>query len=177
MRASGLENLGQGRNAVIMANHLSLLDPCVLLEAIPVDFKVLVKKEVFRVPFLATAMRRAGLISVDRADRDRARASIAAAVTSLQSGNSFLVFPEGTRSRTGELGELKKGVFIAAMEAGSAIVPVAVKGTRELLPKGGFAINPGEVTVQVLPAVAAGPDKEREELMAEVRGRIAAALA
>ena len=96
---------------------------------------------------------------------------------SLQAGNSFLVFPEGTRSRTGELGELKKGVFIAAMEAGSAIVPVAVKGTRALLPKGAFALNPGEVTVQVLPPVAAGPDSDRQELMAQVRGRIAAALA
>jgi 1-acyl-sn-glycerol-3-phosphate acyltransferase len=177
VQGRGLEHLGDGANVVIMANHLSLLDPCVLLEAIPVDFKVLVKKEVFRVPFLGTAMRRAGLVSVDRANREQARASIAEAVKSLQAGNAFLVFPEGTRSRTGELGDLKKGVFIAAMEAGSRIVPVAVKGTGRLLPKGRFSIDPGVVTVEVLPPVAAAPDSSRERLMAEVRGRIAAALA
>ncbi len=173
----GLEHLGDARNVMLMANHASMLDPCVLLEAIPVDFKVLVKQELFKVPFLGTAMRRAGLIPVDRADRERARASIAKAVESLKAGNSFLVFPEGTRSRTGELGDLRKGVFIAAMEAGSRIVPVAVKGTRELLPKGRFSIQPGPVTVELLPPVQASPDGSREDLMAEVRVRIAAALA
>jgi 1-acyl-sn-glycerol-3-phosphate acyltransferase len=98
-------------------------------------------------------------------------------VASLRAGNAFLVFPEGTRSRTGELGELKKGVFIAAMEAGSRIVPVALRGTGPLLPKGRFSITPGAVSVQLLPPVAAAPDSDREALMAEVRGRIAAALA
>ena len=71
----------------------------------------------------------------------------------------------------------KKGVFLAAMEAGSRIVPVALRGTRTLLPKGGFSIVPGEVIVELLPPVPAGPDADREELMAEVRSRIAAALA
>ena len=174
---AGLEHLGDGRNVVLMANHVSLLDPCVLLEAIPVDFKVLVKQELFKVPFLGTAMLRAGLVPVDRQNRERARASIGVAVESLKAGNSFLVFPEGTRSRTGELGELKKGVFIAAMEAGSRIVPVAVHGTQPLLPKGRFSIRPGKVTVQLLPPVQAEPDSDREQVMAEVRGRIAAALA
>jgi 1-acyl-sn-glycerol-3-phosphate acyltransferase len=177
VRARGLEHLGDDRNLVLMANHASLLDPCVLLEAVPVDFKVLVKRELFKVPFLGTAMLRAGLIPVDRANREQARQSIVRAVESLRAGNCFLVFPEGTRTRTGELGELKKGVFIAAMEAGSRIVPVAVRGTRTLLPKGGFSIVPGEVTVELLPAVPAGPDADREQLMAEVRSRIAAALA
>lgn len=174
---SGLEHLGEARNVMLMANHASMLDPCVLLEAIPADFKVLVKQELFKVPFLGTAMRGAGLIPVDRANRERARASIAKAVESLRSGNCFLVFPEGTRSRTGELGELKKGVFIAAVEAGSRIVPVAVKGTRELLPKGRFSIQPGPVSVQLLPGVEAAGVADREGLMAAVRGRIAAALA
>ena len=177
VRARGLEHLGDGRDVMLMANHASLLDPCVALEAIPVDFKVLVKKELFKVPFLGTAMLRAGLIPVDRANRERARLSIGKAVDSLRAGNAFLVFPEGTRTRTGELGDLKKGVFIAAMEAGSRIVPVALRGTRTLLPKGRFSIVPGEVVVELLPPVPAHPDANREELMAEVRSRIAAALA
>src|SRR5262245_17790803 len=150
---SGLENLGDGRNVVLMANHVSMLDPCVLLEAIPVDFKVLVKQELFKVPFLGYAMRKAGLIPVDRAHRERARESIEKAVASLKSGNSFLVFPEGTRSRTGQLGELKKGVFIAAMDAGSRIVPVVLRGTQPLLPKGHFSLRPGDVAVELLPPV------------------------
>jgi 1-acyl-sn-glycerol-3-phosphate acyltransferase len=173
----GLEHLGDGRGVVLMANHVSLLDPCVLLQAIPVDFKVLVKKELFKVPFLGTAMLRAGLIPVDRANRERARASIAQAADSLRAGNCFLVFPEGTRSRTGELGELKKGVFIAAQEAESRIVPVALRGTQPLLPKGHFSIRPGQVTGELLPPVPATAGADREALMAEVRGRIAAALA
>jgi 1-acyl-sn-glycerol-3-phosphate acyltransferase len=174
---AGLEHLGDGRNVVLMANHVSLLDPCVLLEAIPLDFKVLVKQELFKVPFLGYAMRKAGLIPVDRAHRERAREAIVEAVESLKSGNAFLVFPEGTRSRTGELGQMKKGVFIAAMDAGSRIVPVVLRGTQALLPKGHFSLRPGAVSVELLPPVPAGPGSEREELMEEVRGRIAAALA
>jgi 1-acyl-sn-glycerol-3-phosphate acyltransferase len=177
VKVAGLEHLGDGRGAVLMANHVSLLDPCVMLEAIPVDFKVLVKKELFKLPFLGTALLHAGLVPVDRQNRERARASIAVAVESLKAGNSFLVFPEGTRSRTGELGELKKGVFIAAMEAGSRIVPVAIRGTQPLLPKGRFSLRPGDVTVELLPPVAASDGADREQVMAEVRGRIATALA
>lgn len=175
VEVQGLEHVGEARNTVFMANHLSLLDPAVLLKAIPVDFKVLVKREVFKVPFLGTAMLRAGLIPVDRANREKARRSIGQAVDSLRAGNCFLVFPEGTRSPSGALGEFKKGVFIAAMEAGSRIVPVVVGRTGALLPKGSFALQPGRVTVDLLPPVPAGPEDDRDRLMAEVRGRIAAA--
>jgi 1-acyl-sn-glycerol-3-phosphate acyltransferase len=177
VRVSGLEHVTDWRNTVLMANHESLLDPTVLLEAIPVDFKVLVKQELFKVPFLGTAMLRAGLIPVDRANRERARVSIDRAVESLRAGNCFLVFPEGTRSKTGELGQFKKGVFLAAMEAGSRIVPVAVRGTRPLLPRGRFSIQAGDVGVQLLEPVPAGAGDDRDRLIEDVRGRIAAALA
>jgi len=177
LEVRGLEHVGDARNTLFLANHLSLLDPPVLLKAIPVDFKVLVKKELFKIPFLGTAMLRAGLIPVDRKDRERARASIAAAVASLRAGNGFLAFPEGTRSRTGELGEFKKGVFIAAMEADSRIVPVVVGGTDVLLPKGRFSLRPGTVTVDLLPPVQAAAEPDRDRLVDEVRGRIASAQA
>lgn len=175
LEVTGLEHVGPAGNTVFMANHLSLLDPPVLLKALGVDFKVLVKQELFKTPFLGTAMLRAGLIPVDRGNREQARRSIAAAVDSLRKGNDFLVFPEGTRSRTGELGEFKKGVFLAAIEAESRIVPVVVGGTGDLLPKGRFALRPGTVTVELLPAVAARPGDDRDRLMDDVRGRIAAA--
>jgi 1-acyl-sn-glycerol-3-phosphate acyltransferase len=177
VRVSGLEHLAEWRNTVLMANHESLLDPAVLLHALPVDIKVLVKQELFKVPFLGTAMLGAGLIPVDRANRERARVSIERAVQALRAGACFLVFPEGTRSRTGELGPFKKGVFLASMEAGSRIVPVALRGTRPLLPKGHFSISPGEVRVELLPPLAADPSGDRDQLIEDVRGRIAAALA
>jgi 1-acyl-sn-glycerol-3-phosphate acyltransferase len=175
LKVTGLEHMGEARNTVFMANHLSLLDPPLLLKAIPVDFKVLVKQELFKTPFLGTAMLRAGLIPVDRKNREQARRAISQAVESLRRGNDFVVFPEGTRSRTGELGEFKKGVFLAAMEAGSRIVPVVVGGTGTLLPKGRFALRPGTVTVDLLPPLPATPTSDRDRLMDEVRGRIAAA--
>jgi len=165
-------------NTVFMPNHLSNLDAPVLFHALPSDFKALVKKELFKVPFLGTTMRLAGLISVDRSDRERSKEAVSQAVEALKGGQSFLIFPEGTRSRTGELGEFKKGAFIAAMEAGSRIVPVAVKGTERLLPRGGMRIRPGTVSVTVLEPVdaAAYRENDRDRLIADVRGRIAQAL-
>jgi len=175
----GRERLSDPRNTVIMANHVSHLDAPVLLQALGIDFKAVAKKEVFYFPVFNSVLRFAGFIEVDRADRTQATRAIARAVDSLKNGNCFLIFPEGTRSRTGELGPFKKGGFVVAMEAGSRIVPVALQGTRELMPRGGFRIRPGTVRVRVLDAVMAGSYSydDRDTLIAEVRHRIAAALA
>jgi len=165
-------------NTVFMPNHLSNLDAPVLFHALPFDFKALVKKELFKVPFLGTTMRLAGLISVDRSDREQSKVAVARAVEALKGGQSFLIFPEGTRSRSGEMGEFKKGAFIAAMAAGSRIVPVVVKGTEKLLPRGGMRFRPGTVSVTVLEPVAAADyaEDDRDRLIADVRGRITQAL-
>jgi 1-acyl-sn-glycerol-3-phosphate acyltransferase len=175
----GRERLADHGNTVIVANHVSHLDAPVLLLAFGIDFKAVAKKEVFYVPFFSSVLRFAGFIEVDRSNRAQATRAVARAVSALKAGACFLIFPEGTRSRTGELGPFKKGGFVVAMDAGSRIVPVALTGTRELMPRGGFRIRPGTVRVRVLDAV--GTDgysyDNRDLLIADVRGRIAAALA
>ena len=174
----GKERLGDHRNTVIVANHGSHLDAPVLLQALGVDFKAVAKKEIFRVPVLSSVLRLAGFIEVDRADRTQATRAIARAVAALKGGDCFLIFPEGTRSRTGELGPFKKGGFVVAMDAGSLIVPVALAGTRDLMPRGRFRIRPGTVRVRVLDPLPAGSYSygDRDALIAEVRRRMAAAL-
>ena len=175
----GKDHLRDSRNTVIVANHVSHLDAPVLLQALGIDFKAVAKKEVFRMPVLGRVLRLAGFIEVDRADRTQATRAIARAVAALQGGDCFLIFPEGTRSRTGEVGPFKKGGFVVAMDAASRIVPVALAGTRELMPRGGFRIRPGTVRVRVLDPIPAGSYSygDRDALIAEVRGRMVAALA
>ena len=166
-------------NVVVMPNHESNLDALVLFGLIPIDFKAVYKREIDRFPFFAHALHFAGFIDVDRNRKADARLAVARAVASLRGGTCFIVFPEGTRSRTGALGEFKKGGFVVAIEAGSRIVPVAIQGARALMPRGRFGVRPGEVRVRVLDPVdaAAYSYEDRERLIALVRGRIEAALA
>jgi len=175
----GVQRLGDTRNTILMANHLSLLDAPVLIEAFDVNWKAVVKKEIFKFPFLNYCLRFAGFIEVDRTDRSQATQAIAKAVSALKEGACFLIFPEGTRSRTGELGEFKKGGFLVAIEARSRIIPLAIRGTRDLMPRGGFRIRPGVVEVRVLDPIDAGrySYEQRDTLIAEIRSRVAAALA
>ncbi len=175
----GLERLGDVRNTVVMPNHVSQLDAPILFLLLGVDFKAVVKTELFRIPFFHYCLRFADFIEVDRSDPNQSKGAITAAARSLKSGNCFLIFPEGTRTKTGELGEFKKGAFVVAIDAQSRIVPVALSGIRELLPRGGFRVRPGKVRVQVLDPIDAGGYSydSRDALIGEVRGRIAAALA
>jgi 1-acyl-sn-glycerol-3-phosphate acyltransferase len=174
----GLQHLDETANTVVMANHTSLLDAPILANLIKAEFKVVAKVELFRIPFFGRCLRLAGFISVDRSNREQATQAIQKAVVSLKAGNCFLIFPEGTRSPTGALGPFKKGAFHVALDAQSRIVPVAVSGARELMPKGAFRVRPGTVTVQILDPIEAGRYSydSRDRLIEDVRGRIAAAL-
>jgi 1-acyl-sn-glycerol-3-phosphate acyltransferase len=175
----GIERLADPRRTVVMSNHVSHLDAPVLFQVLGVDFKAVAKKEVFAAPFFGAVLRMAGFIEVDRGNREQSHRAMQRTAESLRAGACFLVFPEGTRSRTGELGAFKKGAFVAAIESESRILPVALEGTRELMPRGGMAIRPGTVRVRVLDPVEAGSYSyaDRDRLAAEVRSRIAAALA
>ena len=174
----GKERFADTRNVVVMPNHVSQLDAPVVALTLGIDFKAVVKTELYRTPFFGYCLRYAGFIEVDRKHPEQSRPAIGAAVASLKRGNCFLIFPEGTRTKTGRLGEFRKGGFVVAAEAGSRILPVAISGIRELLPRGGFSVKPGTVTVRVLDPVDAGGYSydDRDRLIAEVRGRIAAAL-
>ena len=119
-----------------------------------------------------------GFVPVDRGDREKAMASIARGARSLQDGNSFLIFPEGTRSRTGALLPFKKGGFIMAIQAQAPIVPVAITGARAAMRKGSAFVRPVMVTVRIgQPVATTGLTlADRDALIARVRGEVQALL-
>jgi 1-acyl-sn-glycerol-3-phosphate acyltransferase len=175
----GAEHLADPRRTVVIANHVSHLDVPILFHALRIDFKAILKKELMSFPVFNRVLRFAGFLEVDRRDRAQSAATIERTARSLEEGSTFLVFAEGTRSRTGELGGFKRGGFVAALKARARIVPVAIHGARELMPRGGFRIRPGTVRVRVLDPVDAGRYSydDRDQLVEDVRARIAAALA
>ncbi len=133
---------------VYMPNHQSLADMPQVLYLLPKANGTLIKKEAFRFPLVGWAFRAAGFTPVDRSSPMAARQSLEAAVTALREGQSFVIAPEGTRSRTGRLGPFKSGGFRLAIRAGVPIVPITVTGARDILPPGGKLIYPGTIQVR-----------------------------
>ena len=178
-RVVGAEHLLRGRAAVYCANHQSNIDPPVLFTALHPQMHVLYKSEINSVPILGRVFRLGGFIPVDRRNREAAARSIEAGAASLRAGNSFLIFPEGTRSRTEELLPFKKGGFVMAIKAGAPIVPVAVSGGRAAMRKGSWFIQPATVTVRIgEPIETAGSSVEdRDRLIVAVRSAIQRLLA
>jgi 1-acyl-sn-glycerol-3-phosphate acyltransferase len=140
---------------------------------------ILYKAEINAIPVLARAFRLGGFIPVDRRNKEAAMRSVEAGAASIRAGNSFLIFPEGTRSRTAELLPFKKGGFIMAILAQAPIVPVAVQGGRAAMQKGSAIIRPVTVSVRIGdPIPTAGLSlQDRNALIGTVRARIEALLA
>jgi len=177
VRVDGLENIPTGA-CLFACNHVSYVDPLALVPLIPRRVSVFLKKELFRIPILATGMRFTGYISVDRANRKSAVASVESAVRQLRSGVSIVIFPEGTRSPDGRLRPFKRGACVTAIQAGVPVVPVSIAGTQKLMPKGKWRIHPGEVHIKFGPAVDTpryGAD-HRDEMLALVEMRVAEGL-
>ena len=178
-RVAGAEHIPRDRAVVFCSNHQSNVDPPVLFEALHPRTHILYKAELNALPLLARAFRVGGFIPVDRRNKEAALRSIEAGAASLRAGNSFLIFPEGTRSRTAELLPFKKGGFITAIKGQAPIVPVAVQGGRDAMRKGSRIVRPVTVSIRVgEPIETAGLTLDnRNALIAKTRERITALLA
>jgi 1-acyl-sn-glycerol-3-phosphate acyltransferase len=175
--AEGAENIPPGV-CIFASNHASNIDPVALVPQIPRRVALLAKKEVFRIPILSKALDLAKLVPVDRADKEAAAESVDTAIKYLKEGLSFLVYPEGTRSRDGHLMPFKKGTFVMAIRAGVSVVPISLVGTHRLMRKGDWTIHPGNVIVRFGPAIDAAQYSadQRDELRKRVQDLVAAGL-
>jgi 1-acyl-sn-glycerol-3-phosphate acyltransferase len=160
---------------VFLANHQSMFDIPALFVTVPGQIRMLAKRSLFRIPIFGWAMAAGGFIPVDRGDRSTAKRSFGAAVTRLRQGTSILMFPEGTRSQTDELLPFERGGFLLALKSGLPIVPVGIRGTRAIQPKGNWAIRPGAVTVRFGAPIdpAAFGVRRKGALIGEVRRQVA----
>lgn len=180
--AHGVEHVAPGRPAIYCVNHSSNLEPpavFTLLRPLFPRLQIIYKSELRKLPVLGRVFEVAGFVPIDRRDRAQSDRAIAQAARQIAEGNSFLVFPEGTRSVTGELLPFKKGAFILALEARAPIVPVAIVGAAAAMRRGSPFIWPATMHVRfgaAIPTAGLGWE-DRDALMHQVRERIGALMA
>jgi len=146
---AGLANIDTSKSYIYMSNHRSNFDIPVLLGCLPIQFRWLAKAELFKIPIFGRAMQGAGYVKIDRTNRESAFKSIDEVAAKMKNGVSVMIFPEGTRSQDGNLKPFKKGGFVMAVDTGAPIVPVILRGTRSIMAKGSWRINPGKVTLSI----------------------------
>jgi 1-acyl-sn-glycerol-3-phosphate acyltransferase len=173
----GLDQLDAAGAYIFMSNHVSNLDPPILIPLIPRRTSVMVKKELFSYPILGKAMRMGSLVPVDRGNRDAGILAVKAAKKVVGQGLNMTIYVEGKRSFDGKLLPFKKGPFYLAMECGVPVVPVTIAGTHYAMPKKTFAIRPGTVKVIFHAPIEPKDFGSRECLMEKVRAAIDSGLA
>lgn len=148
LRVEGAARVPRDTPVVFMSNHESWLDIPVLLASIPVQVRFLAKKSLFGIPFLGWAMRAMGFIPVDRKNRREAVKSFEEAAQHIRTGRSVLIFPEETRTRTGDLLPFQRGGFLIAIKAGVPIIPIGLDGPARSLARGAYLLRAGRITVR-----------------------------
>jgi 1-acyl-sn-glycerol-3-phosphate acyltransferase len=184
LRAGGIRidvthraQLDPAKRYIFLSNHVSNLDPPVLLPLLPGRASVFIKRSLTKLPVMGYAMKLGNYIPVDRDGRvESAKESVTQAVRVLESGLHIMSFVEGTRARDGRLQPFKKGPFYLAKETGAPVVPVSVWGTESMMKKGSLKIFPGTAHVTFHEPLDPDNFATREELMTAVRGAIESGL-
>jgi 1-acyl-sn-glycerol-3-phosphate acyltransferase len=160
---TGLENVPSGHSVLIVSNHQSMCDILVVCGYLPLRFSFIAKRELFRIPLLGPAMKAANYVPIDRANREKAYRSLEDAANVLKN-HSVLIFPEGTRTRTGALGKFKHGAVHLLVSSGVPVLPITITNSFERVPPGRFGIVPGTIHVRIDPEIVTDGMNKREIL-------------
>jgi len=174
IKAEGVENIDNSRTQIFVSNHTSHFDIFILSSVIPVKFGWVAKSTLFKVPFMGWHMKLNGYVSVDRSNREKAIKSMNEAALKVKNGNRITLFPEGTRSRTGELQPFKKGLFHLCVQTGVPIVPIYIKGAYNIIRPDSLAVHSSDVFVKVgreLPTEGYSVDN-LDHIMNDLRDRL-----
>jgi 1-acyl-sn-glycerol-3-phosphate acyltransferase len=175
LHVAGLEHLDGTAPVVLAPNHSSYVDAVALLAALPGDFRFVAKRQLLTTPVVGTVLRRVGHLTVERVDLSQSAADAERVGAALRHGTSLLVFPEGTFRRPAGLLPFRLGAFKAAVEAQRPVIPVAIRGTREILPAYAWCLRPGPITVTIGPPIA--PEGTGWAEMVRLRDRTRAEIA
>jgi 1-acyl-sn-glycerol-3-phosphate acyltransferase len=157
VKITGLENLDPNQSYVVACNHQSMFDIFVIYGWFPFIFKWMIKAELRQIPLVGKACEAAGHIFINRSNPIAAKRSLEKAEAQLQNGVSVVVFPEGTRTYTGEMGKFKRGAFRIATDLSLPIVPVTMRGSFERMHRNSFIVNPGTIEMHVHQPIVVGP--------------------
>ena len=174
VEVQGLEFLNPNQNYLFLANHQSYCDPPAIISTIPLNLRLILKKELKQIPLLGIIMNKGGFIFINRYKRIESFKNMANIVDQLQKGYSFLIYPEGTRTRTGHLGAFKKGIFALAINSKVPIIPITVSGGYAIMPPSSFSIKSGTIKLTLNRPILTTEFhlKDRHLLMNQVRKTI-----
>jgi len=165
LQVHGAEHMPAGTSYVVLSNHLSYVDIVALFLALPITPGFLAKKELTRIPFLATALRAGGHVLIDRQRHASAMQTLHDAALQVREGKTVLIFPEGTRGDSNTIGKFKKGGFHLVKDAGVPLLPVGVRGARDIFPRNSLLVRSGKLEVHIGAAI---PPEEVAQLDTDV---------
>jgi 1-acyl-sn-glycerol-3-phosphate acyltransferase len=164
----GLENVVPGESYVVMTNHQSVFDIPALVATLPISWRFVAKRELTRIPFFGWGLLAAGHITIDRGEHERAILSMRRAAERVRAGTSVIIFPEGTRSKTGVMRGFKSGGFHLAIQAGVPILPATISGSRRITPRKSLRVESGRILLRYAkPIPTAGLTADDSEQLKE----------